>query len=202
MPIDLSSYSAIASALLVKITIDDYRTTPTGAYTQQVLKFTDWNTSITLGDDTYTGLGKLVGITATASELKSTNGGLTVTISGIPNSSIAEIVNSRVKGSAIEVRRLVFNPVSKIKLNIAGNPAGRFFGTITNYTLDEDYDVTTRNSSNTIGLICASTSEILEKKLAGRKTSSLSHKSFYPTDLAMDRVSSLVGANFDFGVPK
>lgn len=202
MSIDLSSYSAIASALIVKITVDDYRTTSGGTYSQQILRFSDWNQSITYDGETYLGMGKFVGITSTSSELKSTAGGITITISGIPNTSIAEIVHSRIKGSPIEVRRIVFDPVTLTQLAITGNPAGRFFGIINNYGLDEEYDPIARTSSNTISLICASTSEVLEKKLAGRKTNSKSHRSFYPTDPSMDRVSNLVGANFNFGVPQ
>lgn len=202
MAINLAPYSSIASALIVKITVDQYRTTPAGAYSQQTLRFSDWNASLTVDSETYLGLGKLVGISSTSSDLKTTTGGITITISGIPNTSIAEIVNSRIKGSPIEVRRVVFDPTTKQILNIPGNPAGRFFGIVNNYTLDEDYDVQARTASNTIGLICASTAEVLEKKLSGRKTNSTSHRSFYPTDPSMDRVASLVGANFNFGIPQ
>lgn len=202
MSIDLSSYSAIATALLVRIQVDDYRTTPSGSYTAQTLTFSDWNQSITYDSEVYLGLGKFVGITATNSNLKAATDSLTITISGIPNTSIAEIVNSRIKGSPIEIRRLIFDPVTKTALSITGNPAGRFFGIINNYALDEDYDVQARTSTNTISLICASTAQVLEKKLSGRKTNSLSQKTFYPTDLSMDRVSSLVGANFNFGAPQ
>lgn len=202
MTINLNSYFQIASALIVRIQVDDYRATSSSEYSSQVLRFSDWNQSLTIDSEVYQGLGQFIGITNTSSDLKSTSQGLTITISGIPNSSIAEIINSRIKGSPISVRRVVFDPTTKNILSITGNPAGRFFGIINNYTLDEDYDVSSRTSSNTIGLVCSSTSEIFEKKLAGRKTSPASHKVFYPSDPSMDRVPNLVGANFDFGVPK
>ena len=76
------------------------------------------------------------------------------------------------------------------------------FGIINNYSLDEEHDVDARTSSNTISLVCASVVEILDKKIAGRKTNPKSFRAFVTDDASMDRVPSLVGANFDFGVPK
>jgi hypothetical protein len=202
MSINLSTYSSIAAALIVRIDIDEYRSTPSGAYTSQVLRFSDWNQSLTVGGETFLGLGQFVGITSTTNELRTSNSNVTITVSGIPNSSIAEIVNSRIKGSPITVRRVIFNPVTKQILDIQGNPAGRFFGIVNNYTLDEEYDVASRTATNTIGLVCSSLTEVLGNKIAGRKTNTASHRSFYPNDPSMDRVSSLVGSNFNFGIPQ
>lgn len=98
--------------------------------------------------------------------------------------------------------RYIFNSATQQFLNITGNPAGRFFGYITNYSLDEEYDVVARQSLNTITLTCSGLGDLLTNKKAGRKTNPKSHRSFYPTDASMDRVPNLVGANFDFGVPK
>lgn len=201
MAINLSSYPAIGNALIVKIVIDQYSQSQNVAYTSQTLRFSDWNSDITVDDELYQGLGRLVSISDTVSELKSSTGSLTLTISGIPNTSIAEIVHSRIKGSKISVKRVIFDPVTNLPLEISGNPAGRFFGIINNYTLDEEYEVETRTSTNTIGLICSSTAEVLGNKLAGRKTNADSYRAFNQ-DPSMDRVTSLVGANFDFGVPK
>lgn len=202
MTINLSSYPSIAAGLLVRIQIDNYRTTNSGAYSQEILTFSDWNETINYDGEDYLGLGKFVGITASTSELKSSSGSITITISGIPNSSIAEIVNSQIKGSPISVYRILFDATTLDILDLPANPVGRFFGIINNYSLDEDYDVETRTSTNTISLICSSLTEVLDNKVAGRKTNSASQKSFYPFDVSMDRVTSLVGANFNFGAPK
>jgi len=125
-----------------------------------------------------------------------------VTISGIPNTSIAEIVNSRMKGCPIKIYRVVFDPVTGTQLAITGNPAGRFFGIVSNYTLEEDYSVDERRSTNTIAMICTSNMEFLDNKVTGRKTNPSSMKQFYPSDESFDRVPSLVGANFNFGAPQ
>jgi hypothetical protein len=97
---------------------------------------------------------------------------------------------------------VVFDPVTGTQLAIDGNPAGRFFGIVSNYTLDEEYDIEGRSSSNTIAIECASTAEFLNNKVTGRKTNPKSMKSFYSSDVSMDRVPNLVGANFNFGAPQ
>lgn len=202
MAIDLSYYRSISSALLVKIAVEYYKDSPSATPTATDLLFSDWQHPITYAGDTYLGLGRLVGISPSSSELKNSSGSITITISGIPNSSIAEIVNSRIKGSPVEVYRYVFNSATGEYLPITGNPAGRFFGIVNNYSLDEDYDIEARTATNTITLTCSSLVEVLDNKVAGRKTNPASHKSFFGGDKSMDRVPSLIGANFNFGAPK
>jgi hypothetical protein len=96
---------------------------------------------------------------------------------------------------------MLFDATTGTQLAITGNPVGRFFGLVNNYSLQEDYDVTARTSSNTIVIVCSSAVEILNNKLAGRRTNPIDQKSFYPSDLSMDRVPKLVGANYQFGAP-
>ena len=185
---DLTSYTNIGTALFVEITLS-------GSY----IRFSDYNTTVTIDGNSYQGLGKFIGITSSSSELKPTLEGISITITGIPNSSITDIMNANIKGSPIKVLRVFFNATTGSVLSIAGNPSGRFFGLVNNYSLDEEYDVSTRTGINTITLSCSSLTEILENKIAGRKTNPSSFKSYYSTDLSMDRVPSLVNSNFDFG---
>jgi hypothetical protein len=191
MSIDLSSYQAIETGLFVRIAV--------GA---TILRFSDYRGSIVIDGETYVGLGKLLGITSTTSELKGSTGNVTITISGIPNTSIAEIMDSNLKGSPVKIYRVVFDPVTGDQLEIDGNPAGRFFGFVNNYTLEEDYNIESRSSTNSIAIVCSSNMQFLESKSAGRKTNPESMKKFYPDDVSFDRVPNLVGANFNFGAPQ
>lgn len=202
MPINLSSYTAIETGLFVRIEVDYYKTSAGATPTSTVLRFSDYRGTVTIDGESYVGLGRLLNITPTVSELRGTTGSVTVTISGIPNTSIAEIVNSRMKGCPIKIYRVVFDPVTGTQLAITGNPAGRFFGIVSNYTLEEDYSVDERRSTNTIAMICTSNMEFLDNKVTGRKTNPSSMKQFYPSDESFDRVPSLVGANFNFGAPQ
>jgi hypothetical protein len=187
--IDLTPYGAIQTSLFVSIDVPDY----------DVLTFSDYNRPITIDSVTYTGLGSLVAISDSTSSLRSSPGDLTITISGIPNSSIAEILNNKIKGSSVVVWRMVFDPTTGQKINITGNPAGRFRGIVSNYSLEEDWNTGSQTASNTILLTCASTVEILSNKISGRRTNPVDQNALYPSDLSMDRVPTLANSNFNFG---
>lgn len=202
MTINLNSYRAIETGLFVRIEVDYYKAAVGDTPTSTVLRFSDYRGTVSIDGESYQGLGKLLNISATTSELKGSTSSVTISISGIPNTSISEIINSRMKGCPIKIYRMVFDPVTGNKLNISGNPAGRFFGIVNNYSLEEDYNLETRTSTNTISMICSSNMEFLQNKISGRKTNPESMKRFYPTDVSMDRVPNLVGANFNFGAPK
>ena len=198
----LIDYSIIQTNLFVRLQIDDYKTSSSGSYTSEVLRFSDSRTSYTINGESYTGLGNLLGVTNSSSELRASSGELTITISGIPNTSIAEIVNSRIKGSPVTVYRAFFNPSTGAFINFGVEAFGRFFGFVNSYSLTEEYDVDARTASNTIVLICNSSIDVLNNKTAGRRTNPNSQKIFYPNDLSMDRVPTLKNATFDFGAPK
>jgi len=198
---NLTQYKAIQSNLFVRIQVDYYKETAESEPIQEVLRFSDNIQPYTLDGEEYLGLGKLVGITSTNSELRASSGDLTITISGIPNSSIYEIVNSKIKGCPVRITRVLFNPATGLPLNIAGNPLARYRGFVNNYSLQEDWDQNTRTSSNTIVLVCASSIDVLSNKVGGRKTNPYSMKRFYPNDLSFDRVPTLENTTFNFGAP-
>lgn len=203
MTINLSSYSAIESGLFVKITCDYYKATfATSSFTTETFLFSDMSRDITIGSDTYTGIGKLMGITTTNSELKISTQDVTVTVSGIPDSALEEFQASRFKGSNIDIYRGIFNAQTGQFLAITGNPMLRFKGLITNLSLNEEYSIEDRTASNSITLSCASTIDIMSRKVSGRKTNPESQAYFYSGDVSMDRVPKLVGSYFDFGASK
>lgn len=202
MTIALDAYKSIESNLFVRISLDYYKATAGSSPTSQVLRFSDRIHTTTINSESYVGLGKLMSISASASELRASSGDLTVTISGIPNSSIYEIVNSRFKGASITVYRGIFDPSTNALISVSGNPMIRFKGYINNLALDEDYDVENRQSSNTLVLACSSVIELFNNKISGRKTNPSSQKKFFSTDLSMDKVPNLENSFFDFGARK
>jgi hypothetical protein len=198
MTLALTPFKAVQSNLFVRIETNFYQ----GAATTQVLRFSDLRTAYTINGESYVGVGNLMGITGSSSELQVTGGEVTISLSGIPDSSITEILNSRIKGSTVRIYRVLFDAVTGVKIDIAGNPMGRYRGFVNNYSITEDYNIQSRTSSNTLSIICASVVDVLGKKTGGRKTNPESEKKFFPTDLAMDRVPTLENATFDFGAPK
>ena len=190
--LNLTSYGSIESNLFVKITL------PSSS-----LLFSDRLVSTVINGDTYVGLGKLLTITSSSSELRSSSGELTIGISGVPDSSITDLLAANIKGNSIKVSRGLFNATTGAFLStVTGNPVNRFVGYVNNLALEEEYDVDTRTSSNTILLTCASNVDIMNNKIAGRKTNPSSHKRFFPNDIAMDRVPNLESSYFDFGANK
>lgn len=199
--INLQSYKSIQSNLFVRIQIDEYSDTAGGPYAPEVLRFSDLNTTFEINGESYVGAGNFMGITSTSSEIRASGGEITISLSGIPNTSIAEIVNSKIKGAPVRVYRAFFNAATGAFLNITGNPAGRYRGFINNYSLNEEYDPVTKTSSNTLVLVCSSAVEVLSNKINGRRTNPESQKRLYPNDLSMDRVPTLENATFNFGAP-
>lgn len=203
MTLALTTYESIESNLFVKIEVAYYKATPAATPSAVDLLFTDRMVSTSLEGDTYVGLGKLVSITSSSSELRATSNDLTITISGVPDTSIAEIINSRIKGSTVTVYRGLFNAsTGQFLSSVSGNPVIRFKGFVNNISLEEDYDVDSRISTNTIVFTCSNIVDIFENKIAGRKTNPSSNKKFFSTDISMDKIPNLTNTEFDFGAGK
>jgi len=189
MSIDLSTYSAVEAAMFCRIDVPDY----------DVLLFSNYNIPVTIDSDTYNNLGTLLSITDSSSDLRATSGTLTIGISGIPNSSIAEVLAQRFKGSKISVWRVFFDANTKQMLDIEGNPAGRFQGIVTNFALEEDWQMGSNTTSNRIVFTASSIVDVLVNKVAGRRTNSNDQKKYFASDLSMDRVAVVAKSNFNFG---
>lgn len=197
--INLDAYQSIRSALFVRIDVEEYRTLSSGAYSQEILAFSDHNADFTIEGEEFTALGNLLGITSSTSELRASSSTVTVTLSGIPNSSIAEILYSKIKGSPVKIYRAFFNASSGIQV---GTTQGRYIGTVNNFSLEEEYDVELREANNILQIECLSNVDILSNKIAGRTTNPQSMKQFYSTDVSFDRIPNLTDASFNFGVPQ
>ena len=202
--IDLATKKSVTSNLFVRIHIPYFKETPTSPVVETTWNFSDSLYPAQINGEYYFGLGNLMGITETNSEIKASTSQLTLTISGIPNSSIYQVVNSRIKGCSIIVYRGLFDSSTNtpIEVSEAGNMFARFRGFVNNYSLNEDYNISAKTTTNTIVLTCSSAVEVLNNKIAGRKTNPYSEKKYFPNDLSMDRVPNLENASFNFGAPK
>lgn len=185
--IDLTTYRDIKTALCCKIEVVGYPS----------ILFTDYMKAITLDGDSYTGLGSLLSVSEATSDLKALNSDATITISGVPTANIAVMMNYKVKGSKITVKRAVMETTTDTVLAIPGNPVGRFYGIINNFSIDETWEGL--DSTTTISFMCKSMIGLLQYKKAGRRTNPLDQKKFYPSDTSMDRVPNLAGAKMNFG---
>lgn len=193
MALDLSTYSTLATALFVRI--DTYDSNGL----DEVITFSDYHQDLVLQSTNYTGLGQLMSVTDTQSDLRITPQQISIGISGIPSANISTVFDSEIKGSKISVKRGIFNPTTGQLLPISGNPSGRFYGVVDNFSISDDVDPLTKESSIIVVLTCSTIVGLLNRKTNGRETNPKVQKALYAGDLAMDRVPNLTNANFNFG---
>lgn len=194
----LTNFTDVRSALLVKMDVNQlYPLNNPGTLT-----FSDAAYDIEYDSLTYTGLGRLLSVSATSSELRTSSNQVTVTISGIPNSSTREIVESEFRNANIRIWRGFFTQTGEWidAVSLPTNPVGKFKGFVNSISYFEEWDSVARTSTNTIQFDCQSFIDILAKKRAGRQTNPRSMKQFYPTDTSFDRVPTIAGSKWDFGV--
>jgi hypothetical protein len=187
----LSSFGSVQANLFVTLDIPDY----------EILYFSDYHTVYTLNGKTYDGLGQLLNIVNTSNSLRANSKEFSITISGIPSANIPEILNTKIKGSNLQVVRAYFNPVTGVLLDAIDNPSTKFTGIITNYDIEDELREGSSEGTITIILLATSTIDLLNNKIAGRRTNPLDQKEFYPSDESMDRVFLIANSNFNFGAP-
>lgn len=191
MSVDLSTYRAVQPAFFVRLDIEDYA----------VLRFSDFNRPYNLEGELYSNLGSLLSVSSSASEIRASATEVNIVISGIPAGSVEEILDNNPKGSAIQIKRAFFNPITSEILPVVGNPATKFIGLVSNYAMDEDWDFRGQQSTFTISFICSSVLSVLQNKVVGRRTNPYDEEKYFPGDVGMSRVPTVANTNFQFGAP-
>lgn len=198
----------IRSTLVFDITVYKYREEPTDFPSEQILRFNDSIYPLVgSGGEEYPGLGPLVNLSSTRSEIRPSDNTFTISLSGIPQLAVKQILNSDIKGSQVLVRRVFFYPgtntiISDLDFTSAGT-AGRYFGYVSTYTIEDAVDRQTLTSSVILNLECNSYINIFNKITRGIRTNPKDLR--YLTsdaDTSFDRVPALKDSNFVFGAPK
>jgi hypothetical protein len=167
----------------------------------EVLTFSDYHKDFSLGGTLYQGIGQLLSVTDTTNNLRAAPEELTLTISGIPEGNIADVLNNKIKGSKLDIYRAFFNSETAELLSIAGNPAGKFRGVIANYSIVDDLEEGDSLGTFKIVLVATSVVDLLNNKVSGRRTNPIDQDALYPGDESFNRVPALAKANFNFGAP-
>lgn len=185
--IDLRSYAALETAVLVRWEVPNFST----AYVS------DYNVPISGQGGVYTNIGNLLSVTSASNELTPSRGEITVSLSGVPTNSIPDILNQQIKGSKIWIYRAYFDAVTHQVIDLGGgNTQLQFKGIVTNYSISDSVDAGGIFVS-TIVLTCSSAVELLSTKYSGRKT----NPTDFPNVQDMSRVQALANSNFNFGAP-
>lgn len=173
---------------------------------------------ITYLGDSYIGLGHFLGIDQIQDDLKTTNNGIQISLSGIPKyidtlsspvveeqglgtytSYVALILDQKIKGSLVKIYRAFFDPDTDALLT--DSVSMRFSGYISNYSITDAIDLEARTNTKTVIITCSSLNGILERQISGRRTNQTDQRSLYPDDSSMDRVAIIANTAFDFGKP-
>jgi len=143
--------------------------------------------------------GAFLQISDLAEDLKTTNGDIQVSLSGIPAeyNYMNLVLNTQIKGGTVKIRRAFFDPVTQQAL--AGEVYLRYQGVITNFSVDETTNFLNGELTNQITVSCASINTLLENRVRGQRTNGTDRRRFYPGDISFDRVKDLQNVSFDFG---
>lgn len=154
---------------------------------------------ITIDSNTYTELGAFLQIGDVTEDLKTTNGDIVLTLSGIPSDAnyMDIVLSTPIKGGNVVVRRGFFD--TETLQPIAGQIFERYRGVITNFAVDETTNFLTGELTNQISISCASLNSLLETQIRGQRTNATDRQRFYPSDTSMGRVKALQNTSFDFG---
>jgi hypothetical protein len=195
--LNLNSYQSLQQATFIRMVFSENGT-------EVVVRVSNHNTPVTIRENdgnnyVYPAVGTLLNVTQMTNELKSSQADVTVTLSGIPNQYMSDIIANPIKAAPIEIRRAFFD-INGNLLNITGNPILEFVGVVSNFSVDEGWTKYDSQSVTTsIALTCASTLSVLNKQESGRRTNQADQTYWFPSDNSMNRVAQLAEAVWDFG---
>ena len=144
--------------------------------------------------NTYTELGAFLSVGEFREDIKTTNGDLTMALTGIPAGNVQTVMQNPVKGGAVTIFRAFFDSSYTVS---AVYP--RYKGIITNYSISEDVALAEGKITNSVAINVASINTILENRINGQRTAPTDRVQYYPADQTFDRVPIINNTSFDFG---
>lgn len=173
--LDLSSYSAVKQASFVRMVIPSYG----------VLRFSNHDVKMNITETDgisyeYLPLGILLGISEFNNELSPSGNDVTISMSAIDQSFVASMMDYKLKGGQVTIRRAFFNATTGVLLNIAGNPSVRFKGVIANYSFNDEFNQFSNEATTTVSVSCSSIVKVFEQKIVGQYTNDNDRKYNYP----------------------
>lgn len=154
---------------------------------------------ITVNGNTFIGLGDLLSITGIQRDIKTTSNDLSISLTGIDGNNVGIVLSSNIKGSLVEVWRGFLDSNNQIITTPTLQFFKRYQGIVNNIAITEDFNDILRIRIATCNISCSSIKTVLENRIAGIKTNTISWQAIYPNDLSMNRVQSIVAQYFDFG---
>jgi len=153
---------------------------------------------VTYNSNDYTELGAFLNVSNMTEDIKTTNGDISLSLTGIPSNEdyMAQVLGTPIKGGEVTIYRAFFNDDYSLD---SGNVFQRFKGIITNFAIEETENILQGQLTSSIGITCASINTILENKIAGQRTAPADRVKYFPGDETFTRVPELQNVQFDFG---
>ena len=150
----------------------------------------------TIDGQVYSPMGGLLAVGIQQRDIRVTSADTSISLAGIPSDNIYAVLDTegKIRGSKVDIIRGFYDDT----YNLA-NYAPRFTGIITSYNISEDLDNSTNIDNFTVTLNASSFKQVLENRVAGRKTNKKSWQYYTSTDSSMNNVYSISNQDFDFG---
>lgn len=193
IPAVAGNKSLVINAEFVKLTI--YNDVSNSANTT-IYTFSSAYKPETIDGQIYTPLGGLLAVGVQQRDIRVTSADTSISLAGIPSDNIYAVLDTegKIRGSKLQIIRGFYDA----NYNLA-NYAPRFTGIITSYNISEDLNNTDNSDNFTVTINASSFKQILDNRVAGRKTNKQSWQYFNSTDSSMNNVYSISDQDFDFG---
>lgn len=176
----------------------------------------------------FTALGQLVKVNSVQRDIKSTANETSVTLIGIDTTMLGLVLNSKIKGSQIDLWHAFFDAngdlitssnnywINNIGNNIpwvnnsfdaipwlssiATTGVYKYFsGYVNSFTISEQWMEETRSYVGAISISASNFQLVLQNRTAGRYTNDNAWQSINPGDTSMNRVAFITNINYAFG---
>ena len=200
MSLILQDKTSIISVLAVRLEFYKFRDFVDDTPSTAVVRMTDSSYPIGIIVNSvleeFVPMGSLLSLTATKNELAATQSQLSISLSGLPETTMWKMLNNPIKNTRVNIYRVFYDTETKSVINT--NPFGRFTGTVSYFTVEDSPGTP---GSCSITLVCNNKTTDLSK-VVGRNNGPISMQFYFPNDTSYDRIINLVGTRYNFGSPK
>tara|TARA_R110000796_G_scaffold61859_2_gene142971 strand:- start:596 stop:1246 length:651 start_codon:yes stop_codon:yes gene_type:complete len=153
---------------------------------------------VTVDGNNYSELGAFLSVSNIDDNLKYNANDLALTLSGIPSGQdyLRQILDNPVKGGNVTLKRAF---VDSNTMELKSGVYTRFKGVITNYKIDEQVNILSKQMDYAVTVTLASQLTVLSEKITGQRTNPEDRKRIFSADKSFNRVPILFNTAFDFG---
>ena len=125
---------------------------------------------VTIGSNTYDELGSFLQVEDFSDDIRTTEGDVTISLSGIPSNEdyLSLFLAEKIKGGNVTIQRGFYN-LSNAEID-ASQVFTRYKGVITNFSIQDDASRLDNQETVTISVTTSSINTILKNQISGQRT--------------------------------